>query len=55
MIKLTDIQQLSKQDVKILIDQLEGGMSDILKNGEIDKANKLNILIGNVIDIYLSK
>lgn len=49
---LQEINKLTKPELKKLIDQLEFGMDDILKSGDIVKANKLNVLIGKCIDLY---
>jgi hypothetical protein len=51
-IKKSDIGKLDKSELKVLIDQLEGGMSDLIKSGDSDKVKKMNILIGDVIDAY---
>lgn len=52
---LTRYKGLSKSDLSLLIDQLEAEMTIVLKNKDTEKAEKLNILIGNVIDLYNSK
>lgn len=46
--------QPTKQDFKVLIDQLESGLQDVLKAKHVDfvKAEKLQNLIGNCIDMY---
>ncbi len=51
-IEITHIKKdMSKADVKVLIDQLETAMNGVLKSGDMEKAHKLNKLIGDCIDI----
>jgi len=50
--EIQQIASLSKSDLKTLIDQLESAMTDLIKNSESEKVKKLNILIGDCIDIY---
>lgn len=47
-----NLQNLNKEQLSVLINQLESGMDDILRSGDMVKANKLNVLIGKVIDLY---
>ncbi|CAK0771688.1 hypothetical protein CCP3SC1AL1_570017 [Gammaproteobacteria bacterium] len=55
-LKELDLNSYSKDELNNLIDQLETGMSDILRTeGFNKKAQELNDLIGKVIDVYTSK
>ncbi len=51
---LSEVKKLSKNELKNFISQLEIAMKDLL-NLNSDKASKLNLFIGKVIDIYNSK
>lgn len=48
-------QKMSKPDVKEFIADLEKSMSEVIKAEDTAKAERLNGLIGLVIDIYTSK
>ena len=48
----SDLTTLPKADFKVLIDQLEEAMHDLLKQGNMIKAMQLNKLLGDCIDIY---
>lgn len=39
-------------EVQTAIDECEKQMSIFIKNGNTEKVNKLNILIGDLIDLY---
>jgi len=45
----------TKEALHELIEQLEDAMTEIIKEGDRARINKLNELIGGVIDLYLSK
>lgn len=49
------IKSMSKNELKTLISQLEEGMRALISQGDSVKISKLNLLIGQVIDLYLSK
>jgi len=53
--KNIDLSKLSKADLKDLIAQLELGMKMLITAGDIVKIDKLNDLIGEIIDLYISK
>lgn len=51
-VDISKLKDYKKEDLKTLIDQLESGMSDVLKSNDTKKAEALNELIGKVIDVY---
>lgn len=50
-----NINKLTKPELKVLIDQLESGMNDLIASGDTENVKKNNELIGKVIDLYNSK
>ncbi len=51
-----NIELLPVEEIKVLIDQLESGMQDILKvEKNLPRAVKMQELIGMCIDLYTTK